>query len=221
MVDVTTPDGIVKWTQTDAASIIDESQDQGDSIQAAFDKRQRYDYVWPTATERGSQTGMTQGSRGYQVDTKSEWIYDSSNWRLAASYFEGTASTGALATASAIGVGTITTNSSNTTDTSFVNLAGSQTILVNPGIYSIQLTGKENGSNPCTGQSQLVISTASTFADVPGRKSNGMFSGALMATCVLPFFRTTAANTNVYYYFYNDSGASRTMNVTISVGRIA
>lgn len=218
---LTSPDNIVKWTGSDPGSIVQESQSQGDSIQAALNKRERFDYVWPTSAERVAETGMVQGSRGYQVDVKSEWIYDNSNWRLSTSYIVANGSTGAIATATAAGTWNWTVDSSISTDTNFVAFNPTNFVIALPGVYSIEIAGKENASNPVTGQSQLVLSTANTFASVPGRFTNSLFGGALMSTAVKAFFRVTAANTTIYPYFYNDSGANRTMNGTVSVGRIA
>lgn len=82
MSEVTSPDNIVKWTLADPVSLTQESQSQAASIQAAFSKRERYTYMWNNAGEMAAQTGMTEGSLGYQIDTQYEYIYRSSNWRL-------------------------------------------------------------------------------------------------------------------------------------------
>lgn len=82
MADATSPDSIVKWTLNDPVSLTQESQAQGDSIQAAFNKRQRYDFVWANDAARTAQTGMVEGSRGYQIDTRIEWVYLSSAWKV-------------------------------------------------------------------------------------------------------------------------------------------
>lgn len=220
MTQTTTPDGIVKWTNGDPASLVGESQAQGDSIQLALSKRERYDFTWANSGERTAETGMLQGSRGYQIDTKTEYIYDNSNWRLNSSYYEGTANTGAVGTSASAGCGVITTNATNSTDTGFVTPGTSFITIANPGVYSIQFTGKEAGSNVCSGQTQLIIMNSATFANVADRLSNSMFSGALMSTCVLPFYRTTVSNQQVWFHFYNDSGVARTMLCTLAIGRV-
>lgn len=82
MTEATTPDNITKWTISDGASLVQMSQAMGDSIQVALDKRQRYEFVWQDAADRDAQTDMVEGSKGYQIDTETDWIYDGANWRL-------------------------------------------------------------------------------------------------------------------------------------------
>lgn len=137
MVQPTSPDNINKWTNGDPTSLVQMSQSMGDSIQTAFNKRQRYTYVWPTSAERTAQTGMVQGSLGYQVDTKSDYIYDASAWRLQLSHIEFT-STGNTADGGPYGIGTFTMDATNTTDSSMATALGNGTITVlRPGIYAI------------------------------------------------------------------------------------
>lgn len=218
-----TANGIVKWTRKDPASIVQASQAQGDSIDAQLALRERYDFVWASQAERTAQTGMTQGSRGYQVDVKAEYIYDNSLWRLAFGYYEGTSTSGTTTTATASYI-TSFTESSSTTDSNMVigNTGGATAVtFLQVGLYSICLIGKESSNAACGGQSQLVISSANTFANSAGRISNNLFGGALMSTCVLPYYRVTAANTSLYFYFYNEAGANRNINATVSIGRLA
>ncbi len=54
------------------------------AIANLFKKRERFDFTWANSSERTGQTGMIQGSRGYQEDTKAEYAYDGSTWRLTA-----------------------------------------------------------------------------------------------------------------------------------------
>lgn len=82
MTQLTSPDNIAKWTLQDPGSFVQASQTQGDSVQAALAKRQRFTYVWANDSERTSQTGMVEGSLGYQIDTQVDWIYRNSNWRV-------------------------------------------------------------------------------------------------------------------------------------------
>lgn len=220
MTSPTTPDAITRWQVSDPASLVQMSTAIGDSVQTALNKRERYDFVWANTTERNNQTTMVQGSRGYQIDSKAEYIYDNANWRLAASYYEANSTTNPISTANSGTINVLTANS-NSTDTAFISSGTGLVTVENAGIYSFHLAGKENGSNPCGGQSQLVISSSNTFADVAGRLANGMFAGALMATAVLPFYRTTVADEIIYFYFYNDAGATRTINCTLSIGRVA
>lgn len=45
-------------------------------------KRQVQTFVWADSAERNSETGMTAGDQGYQVDAGAEFRYDGSNWRI-------------------------------------------------------------------------------------------------------------------------------------------
>lgn len=99
MVQPTSPDNINKWTNSDPTSIAQASQSQGDSVQAALNKRQRYGFVWPTATERTAQTGMVQGSLGYQRDTDVNYFYDGAQWTPSVVRFFGTQLTAVANTA--------------------------------------------------------------------------------------------------------------------------
>lgn len=131
-------DGIYMLDKSGSASLVQESQTQAATIQAAFDKRQRFDYVWDTSTERTAQTGMVQGSRGYQVDIRSEYLFDNGGWRLAIPHAEYTATkTIPNAGASSTTVGNFTMDSNHTTDTQFTTATSDGTItLANPGLYA-------------------------------------------------------------------------------------
>ena len=80
---------------------------------------------------------MVQGSRGYQVDTRSEYSYDASNWRLALSHAEFTASA-STGNASLTLAGTFTLDATKSTNSTFVT-PGTSGILIldDPGIYAI------------------------------------------------------------------------------------
>lgn len=82
MTELTSPDNIVKWTNADSGSLIQASQTQGDSVQAALSKRERYEFVWANDAERTAQTGMAEGSRGYQIDSRTDYLYRTSSWRV-------------------------------------------------------------------------------------------------------------------------------------------
>jgi len=75
MTSLTTPDNIVRWTTADPASLVAESEAQGDSIQAALLTRQGHTYRWANAAARTAQSGMVAGSYGYQIDTDIRYRY--------------------------------------------------------------------------------------------------------------------------------------------------
>ena len=83
MTSLTTPDNIVRWTTSDPASLVAESEAQGDSIQTALLSRQGRFYEWANAAARTAQTGMTANSRGYQIDTDTTYRYSSGGaWQV-------------------------------------------------------------------------------------------------------------------------------------------
>lgn len=81
---LTSPDNIVYWTTApiDPASLVAESAAQATSIQNALLTRQGQYYRWTNAAARTAQTGMVYGSKGFQVDTGAEYLYDGANWKL-------------------------------------------------------------------------------------------------------------------------------------------
>ena len=82
MVDQTSPDDIAIWQKGDPASLMQMSATMAASVQDALNNRSRYNYVWDDAADRTAQTGMINGSAGYQIDTKGEYVYDGAQWVL-------------------------------------------------------------------------------------------------------------------------------------------
>lgn len=225
MANIVLPSGEAIWyadslTPYSAETI---SSQEATTLADLMSRRERYAYEWANAGARSAEIGMRQGSLGYQVDTRSEYIYDGGAWRLSFAYFEGNGTSSSTATGSTNGAGSgsaITIDNTNSTDTSFITASTSQVRFNRAGIYSINLASKETGSNACTGQSQVVISENPLFSNVPGRLANGMFSGALMANAVLPFYPVATPGSLLYFHFYNDSGANRTVASKVTIGRL-
>lgn len=217
--ETTSPDSIAKLTNAGPADLVIQSQTQGDSVQAAFSKRMRYTYVWPTSSERTAQTGMVQGSTGYQVDTKTEYIYDNSNWRLALSYGEYSDSGQSIANATEVTLTGMTNVSAATTDTVFVTVnSGTGVItIVTPGIYALSLTvGMASSSLGSTNYAALRPDNTGTL---PPLSLSGFNAGA--ATVALPFLRTTISNYVIYPRMYHTNGASVAVSYAIlRVGRL-
>lgn len=71
---------------TGSADPVAISAAEGSSVANLMKNRERFDYTWANSTERTEQTGMVQGSRGYQEDTRAEYVYGSSGsvWQLTA-----------------------------------------------------------------------------------------------------------------------------------------
>lgn len=220
MVDVTSPDNIAAWTNQDPASIVQESQTQAASIQAALAKRQRYDYVWPTSAERTAQTGMTQGSRGYQVDTKTEYLYDNSNWRLAVSYGEWSRVSGfSVPNASETTLTGLSIDTGLSTDTTFVTVnSGTGVItLVNPGVYAMSLT---IGSLSSLGSTNYGAIRPDNTGSLPPISLSGFTAGA--TTVSVPFYRTASSNVTLYPRMYQSGGGSATTSyIILRIGRLS
>lgn len=217
MVQYTNPDAIAKWTSGDPTSIVQESQTQGDSIQAALNNRERYDFVWANSSERTAQTGMVQGSRGYQVDTKSEYIYDNSAWRLSTPHIEFTASK-SIPNANPVGIGTLSIDTPASTSTTFVTaVADGQIRIVEPGIYGI--TVSVDWVSAATGDTRVDISTVAPPSD-GGTIVRGFISSTIrFVSASVPNKRITAANTDIYFHIVQTSGANKTGNSRVYVTR--
>lgn len=218
MTEVTSPDNIVKWTKDDPASIVQESQAQGDSIQAALSKRERFDFVWANSSERTAQTGMIQGSRGYQFDTKTEYLYDNSSWRIGLSYAEyDQGSAQSIPNITETSLTNLSVVSTATTDTTFVVVAaGGSITLVNPGVYSLSLVVGMSGG---TGTTNYAAFRPDTTGSQPPLSLSSFNAGS--STVALPFLRTTISNYVLYPRMYQSSGASSsTLYVILRVGRL-
>jgi hypothetical protein len=152
----TTPDGIIRWTTSDAMSFVGMSTSISNSLQTAFNKRERYDYVWKDDTARQDQTGMVQGSRGYQVDNETEWIFDNSAWGLTKAHTEYTYTGENVDSGVVTGVGTLSVDSSqstNTSQTTTTTIGGTgQIIFANPGVYAYHATAIVGGPGGTEGQ---------------------------------------------------------------------
>lgn len=216
MTQQTTPDGITLWTTEDPASLAIASQAQGASVQNALNKRQRYDYIWPTASERNAQTGMVQSSRGYQLDTKSEYIYDNSQWRLALPYAEYSTASQSVPNASYTIPSTFTINSSVSTSTTFTAPGGSGTIsLTDPGVYALSWVIKMGGGNYTGGF--CIVTTDSAMTDFVAISP---FTAGVSGVTI-PFYRTSSSNSILYFRMYQASGASvNNVTSTLRIGRL-
>lgn len=113
---------------------------EGSSLANLMRNRERFDYTWADAAERGAQTGMVQGSRAYQEDTKTEYLYDNSQWRLATPYAEFIGADVVIPFGALVGHSSWSVDSSRSTDTTFVTVAANTFTFVRPGVYMISMT---------------------------------------------------------------------------------
>lgn len=217
--ETTTPDSIAKVTNEGPASLVQMSQAMGDSVQAAFLKRMRYDYVWVNSAARTAQTGMTQSSRGYQLDTKTEYIYDNSNWRIALSYGEWTqGSAQSIPNVNETILTGLTLSASASTDSTFVNVNNSTGVItfINPGIYAMSLTIGITGSSGTVHYGSIRPDTTTTL---PPISLSPFTAGA--TTVAVPFLRVPVANYQLWPIMYHSGGSGQTTAyVILRIGRL-
>jgi hypothetical protein len=225
MTESTTPDGIVKWTVDDAASLVSMSTAMGNSIQTALNKRERYDFVWEIASERTAQTGMVQGSRGYQIDTESEYIYDTGVWVLARAHTAYTFSKSITSGGVPQDVGTLTYKASESTSSTIVTTStspdGGQVIFKNPGIYAYSAEIHSSGVIPMTGRSFIEASFSEVTTDnasiiarvnIAVNEDRGFIS--------IPNLRITEISQPVFLRYFHSNGAAVTMVGQINITRL-
>lgn len=216
----TTPDGIYGLENGDSGDPITESQTQAASIQAAFDKRQRFDYVWANTAARNAQTGMQQGSRGYQADIRTEYLYDNGAWRLALPYAEFTATSASFGTAGGQPVGVFNVDTATSTDTAFVTSDGSTSgvlFLTNPGIYAVySLT---NINTPTTSPGSMDLTNTATYSLASVIHRTQMPTSEILGGNVAPAIRTTTSNAPIGFWA-NIAHSNSSINTRVRIARI-
>lgn len=201
------PDTSTPWATTSDFSV------NASSVQTALNFRQRYEFVWATSTQRTAQAGMRVGDTGFQLDTKSEYIYDTGGWRLKFSYVEYSGS-GSVTTSTYVAP-VLSVNSGNSTDTTFTSNPSAGVItFAQPGIYSIAVIEAQSGGSSGTTNFALITSDVAHTQFI----SIAPFT-ALVANANAPFFRTTAANTSIYIWIFQSSGSTQTVATTVRIGR--
>lgn len=189
------------------------------SVQAALSMRQRYTYVWANDAARAAATGMTAGSLGYQLDTKTEYKYENGSWRLATAYVEYDTSNVTIPNATYVQP-PFTLNAANSTSTTFTSYVSPGIITItDPGIYAFSWYFEM--SVPFNGSTFIAISNA-----VAGQGGTQFYAVnpfvANVATAAVPFLKFPGANTRVYFALYQTSGAQVTTNVgKLRIGRVA
>lgn len=199
---------------TGSADPVAISAAEGSNLANLMKNRERFDYTWANSVERTTQTGMVQGSRGYQEDIKTEYIYDNSDWRLALPWSEFTASKSTGDTAITTTVGTLSIDSTQSTDANFVTPGASGILtLVQPGVYLISVTLATNAAT-----------TGRTFIEIlyPGStvySRSSIVVGEDTGTLTTPM-RTTAANTSFSVNFYKITGGTTTVATRVRIARL-
>lgn len=213
----TSPDNIFYEDTTTTYGDATNQALQSQSVQSALDKREGYNFVWAIAADRTAQTGMVQGSTGYQIDTQSLYVFDAGSWRLQLSYADFSSPLTNTANGSYVATGTYTINTGTSSDTNFVTASGNLLTLVRPGIYSLSVFAATAGAG-LTGQSNVMVCEGPA-ASLATQLTRGYFDGGLAAMAALPFYRSTAANQVLSVWIFDD-GAATQVRTTARIGRL-
>lgn len=197
------------------------SAGQASSVQAAFDKRSRYSYSWPTQSGRTNQAGMIEGATGYQIDTRTEYIYESGIWRLATPHAEFYASITNYASGTLNGIGDLQFDQGSSTSSSFVAAFAPGTLnVVSPGIYAVSsvstnvLTANLSTVSPATGRSFVDLSKVNGAGD---QQRVSITVGEDRGSLSKPNLYIGAPNTKLYFNFFFTTGA----NVSTFISRVS
>lgn len=196
---------------TGSADPVAISAAEGSNLANLMKNRERFDYTWADSAERTAQTGMVQGSRGYQEDSKTEYTYDSSQWRLALPYIEFSAGSQALSASTRAAQTGWSLDATRSTDSTMVTVSGGVFTFVKAGIYAFACTG----SNPSPGANayqSLTTDVGFTHLSVAGYT-------AQVGTLTVPFYRITADGTPLYLWAHNDTAVSIT-DRRVRIGRL-
>jgi len=204
-------DGTVQYGDATNAAM------QATSIQNALNLRQGYNFVWANAAARTAQTGMVQGSTGYQVDTKTLYSYDNSAWRLQVSHavFDTPSTNITSGVDSACGI--FTYNSGLSTDNTFVTSDGATSGLLTatlPGIYAIGSITIFNSNTTTTAAFRT-----GTIVSVPYYQIQSTTGRASFLS--VPNVRVTAANTQLWFTCSHSLGSTQGETTQIRITRIA
>jgi hypothetical protein len=153
---------------------------------------------------------MVQGSRGYQEDTKTEYLYDNSAWRLAVPYIEFTAGSQALGAGVYSGQTGWSVDSSRSTDTSMVTVSGGVFTVVRAGLYAFDFIAATFTPGDFVTVSTDLAHT--NFVAIGHPISN-------VVQCSRAAYRVLSDNTPLYLWAFS-SGSTNIAGRTISFVRI-
>jgi hypothetical protein len=222
MVNPTIPDDISRWEKGDPASLIQVSQAIGDATQAALNKRQRFDFVWADDAERLAESFMVQGSRGFQLDTESDYIYLDSEWRLYSGHAEWTFSE-VVPTNNVTPFGTLAfdandSTSSTLTSTSTIPETG-QLKISYPGIYGVSVILETGGAI----SNRAFVEVSHEYDDDIGDAiiaRTSILSGEDKGGLAVPNLWITHRDHPLFFRAYHNTGSSHTFTGRIRVTRI-
>lgn len=205
---------------TGSADPVAISAAEGSSVANLMKNRERFDYTWANSTERTGQTGMVQGSRGYQEDTKTEYLYENSQWRIAVPYSEFTSPSVSAVDGNWTTMGSLSIDSTQSTSTTFITSVGSNggITIVDPGLYV--LSAFAVAASATAGVTLIQMSSNSDPNNAASRLARGSFVNTDDTATLTTIQRVAAANTPYYFAILNNSGGSRTINTRIKITRL-
>lgn len=193
-----------------------ESSTQASSIHTQFALRERYDFSWDSDAERNGQTGMVQGSRGYQSNTRTEYLFDAGAWRLAVPHTEWTFNSGALTGGGVWPVGAFQIDAATSTSQNQAVAASApktgQIIITDPGVYAYSATMGTVGAVAFGGRTFMEVSYSSDVTNAPAIVNRtSIVVGEDRGTISVPNLRTTVANQAIFLNFFHGDTTSRTI----------
>lgn len=214
----TTPDGIVSATTGDSVTIAAATTALANSVQTALALRQRYEFVWANAAARTNQAGMVVGAVGYQIDTKTEYIYESSTWRLKTPHAEYTVASKSMPNATLTTLGAFSQDASNTTSSTFTTYSGTDggITVIDPGIYAFSTL--TNTGVAATGRTFVDI--AQSAADANPYVRNSMQAGESVISNTLPNVRQAASNVTYWFVGFQTSGSTGSASTRVRITRL-
>lgn len=185
------------------------------SVQNAFNFRERFNFTWANSSERTSQLGMVQGSTGYQVDTRSEYVYDLGAWRILLPYaeFNGPATT--LTTSAYTASNPITIDTSRSTSTTFASASTNIVTVTDPGIYALSVYGICSVSTT----SSFLLITINSSTSFANQILRAYFTGNDVANGSRTYMQIAAGGT-FYFWWKQIDTTSRTFNFNCSIARM-
>lgn len=188
------------------------------SVQTALNARQRYTYVWTNAAALNAQTGMTEGSIGYRLDTKTEYQYENGAWRVATPHEEYMAANRTTPTTTLTSAGNMAVQAGDSTSLLVgtpTGLNGGITI-TDPGIYAIStlssVTNPSSGGSVAVNGRSFLDVAFTTGADSLYRSS--INAGEDKGSIAVPNLRLPGAGTPIYFKHY------LTVPITVNVSTL-
>jgi hypothetical protein len=185
------------------------------SVQTALSLRQRYSFIWANDAARLAQTGMTEGSIAYQVDSKTEYQYENGIWRLGTPHVEFTSSA-SIPNASPTLAGVFSVDNTRTSAPTMATPFSNGVINVSlPGIYAIS-------TRTLLGAAATNRTFIEGFDDTAGlglsRVSIGV--GEDEGTLSVPNAYIIVPNTRLRFNVFQQTGGTRTVSTRLRITRI-